>query len=44
MKHRNMRMRYLAARFGGRVYAKADVASLLSRAETLAGEIRALRE
>lgn len=44
MKHRNMRMRYLAARCGGRVYAKADVASLLSRAETLAGEIRALRE
>lgn len=43
MKYRNMRMRYLAARFGGRVYAKADVASLLSRAETLAGEIRALR-
>lgn len=44
MKHRNMRMRYLAARFGGRVYAKADVASLLDQAETLAGEIRALRE
>lgn len=43
MKYRNQRMRYLSARMG-RVYAAADAGKLLSRAQELAGEIRALRD
>lgn len=43
MKYRNQRMRYLARAMGARVYAAADVTSLMNRAQELAGEIKALR-
>lgn len=44
MKYRNQRMRYLARCMGTRVYATADVSSLMSRAQTIAGEIKSLRD